>query len=262
MAWTSPTGLCPLPIGRASDLTVTVDALAVARGRVKKDKHRMMTLEAPDPDKLPAAVSAGIWDSIKLYTEKPPKGSRNNFGLAAYKHWAKLLTQPKARLSWEKAFPRGPKMLAGLTSSFGDIRTFGKNDPAERDVFAAFLDEAAIILHRQALGEAADLFRRSGEAWQHFSDRMLPDAVAELAETRRLILQRHAVFLTQGNQATAEMVQIDKRLAEVAGAMADDFPMSQGEVEHLRSDMADELMVIHDVEAAAVAMMIEAMSDD
>ena len=105
---------------------VSPETLAAARGRVKKDKFRIITLEPPVADKLAAAVQAGIWDTIKLFTEKPPKGSRNNFGLQAYQWWIKLLTRPRTRLSWEKEFPAGRPMFAGLTSQFSDINTFGK----------------------------------------------------------------------------------------------------------------------------------------
>jgi hypothetical protein len=59
-----------------------------------------MTLSPPNWDRLATAVSAGIWDTLKLFTEKPPKGSKNNFGLNAFQWFAKLLTTPKTRLSW------------------------------------------------------------------------------------------------------------------------------------------------------------------
>ncbi|MCZ7543731.1 MAG: BtrH N-terminal domain-containing protein [Anaerolineae bacterium] len=87
-------------------ITVTTGALDAARARVKKVKFRVLTLEPPNPDKLAAAVQKGIWDCIKLFTEAPPKGSKNNFGLAAFRWWADLLTQPKQRLSWGEGFPR------------------------------------------------------------------------------------------------------------------------------------------------------------
>ena len=77
-------------------LTVATDELLSARARIKKDKFRLMTLDMPDHDKLSAAVSAGIWDCIKLFTEKPPKGSVKNFGLAAYQNWITLLNQAQA----------------------------------------------------------------------------------------------------------------------------------------------------------------------
>ncbi len=61
-------------------VSVTTGELAAARGRVKKAKNRVLTLDPPQEEKLKTAVQAGIWDTIKLFTEKPPKGSKNNFG--------------------------------------------------------------------------------------------------------------------------------------------------------------------------------------
>ena len=133
-------------------LTVTPDELAAARARAKNNKHRLITLEAPDPAKLPAAVGAGIRDCLRLYTEAPPKGSRNNFGLAAYRWWAELLTKPKARLSWEREFPAGPKMLAGLTSAFTDVALFGW-DEIPRDALAFPSVHWALDHYREVEGQ-------------------------------------------------------------------------------------------------------------
>lgn len=240
-------------------LTVTTGALAEARGRVKKDRYRLVTLAAPDAGRLPAAVSAGLWDCVKLYTEKPPKGSSNNFGLAAYRWWSELLTRPKARMSWAREFPPGVKLWAGLTSAFSDIRTFGKDSPAERDTYAAFLDEAAVILDRPALGEAAAAFRRSGEAWRTLSVIMLPASVAPLGEAAAAIIGRHEVFLARGNAAREEMMALDGHLADLRREAAESFPLSEAEVTALQSDMADQLMVIHDIEAAAIEVMRDAL---
>ncbi len=186
-------------------LTVTIGELAAARGRVEKVKNRVLTLDPPREEKLVTAVQAGIWDTIKLFTEKPPKGSKNNFGFAAYQHWAKMLTAAKGRGSWAKEFPAGRELYAGLCSAFTDINTFGKVGFAERDVYAAFLDEAAVILEKPALNEAADQFRKSAEAWQALSLALLPDEVDLLKETRQLMLRKRDVFLDQGNEGIAEM---------------------------------------------------------
>ena len=135
-------------------LTVTVAELAAARARVKKIKFRLLSLDMPDPDKLPAAVQKGIWDCIKLYTEAPPRGSKRNFGLAALKRWANLLTNPKQKLSWAKEFPAGRKRYAGLTSTFNSIALFGQDgerQDAERGLYADFLDEAGLVLNKPAL---------------------------------------------------------------------------------------------------------------
>jgi hypothetical protein len=235
-------------------LTATTGELAAGRGRTKKSGHRLMTLEAPDADKLPAAVSAGIWDCIRLYTEPPPKFGRNSFGLAAHRRWAELLTRPKTRMSWEREFPAGAKMYAGLTSAFTDVAIFGKegDNYADRLLYADFLDEAATILGKPGFNQTADKFRVAAAEWGRLAAALLADEVEPFRETRELMLRRHAFFLDRGNAALEEMRAIDARLAAIKAAVADDFPLTQPEVEAYRARLAEQIMIIHDVEAAAV----------
>lgn len=240
-------------------LQVTTDELAAARGRVKQDKFRMLTLEPPLPQKLPSAVQLGIWHSIKLYTENPPKGSKNNFGLQAYRWWAEQLTRPKARMSWEKQFPPGRKMLAGLVEAFTDINIFGKRGYAERDVYADFLDEAAVLLDKPNLKEAAVHFRRSGAAWEALSLALLPDKVLPFKETRQLLRQRQDLFETQRNAAVEQMKQIDGRLAAIRNEMEINFPLDAAELVAMRENIAAHVMQIHDIEKEAVAALQAAM---
>lgn len=241
-------------------LAVTPDELAAARARVKKEKFRILTLDLPGMDTLPAAVTAGIWDCINLYTEKPPRGSKNNFGLAAYQHWANLLTKPKQRQSWAKEFPPGRAMFAGLLSAFGDINTFGKEGHAERDVYADFLEEASALLEKPALLEVAGHFRRSAAAWDALSLALLPDGIAPLQEARELMLRWHALFLDQGNAALDEIRQIAARLDALKAEMADDFPLDDVAVMELRENVAAHVLRIRDIEEEAVTALRAAMA--
>lgn len=240
-------------------LRVTPDELDAARGRVKKFKNRLITLEPPDPDKLPAAVRKGIWDCIKLFTEAPPKGSKNNFGLAAYRWWSELLTNPKARLSWEKEFPAGGKMYSGLTWAFNHINTFGNDGHAERDLYAIFLEEASQILGKLALQQVAEMFRDSARAWDELSTALLPDDVAELAETRQLMLRRHRLFLEQGSAALDDIQQVTARLAEIKAQVSESFAMDDAGVIAMREDISRHVMRIHDIEMEAVEELQAAM---
>lgn len=235
-------------------LTATAGELAAARGRAKNNKHRLITLEAPDPAKLPAAVSAGLWDSIRLYTEAPPRGSKNNFGLAAFRWWAELLANPKARVSWERVFPAGRKMLSGLSTVFTDVACFGmdEGDYAGRRLYADFLDEAAVILGRPGLQEAAGRFRAAAEAWRALTLALLPDEVELFRFTREWLLRRHHAFLHRGNGALEEMKAIDAQLEANMAAAETDFPLSAAEVSGHRQRLAEQVMAVHDVEAAAV----------
>ena len=241
-------------------LRVSADELDAARARIKKEKFRVLTLDEPDPDKLTAAVSAGIWESVNLFTEKPPRGSKNNFGLAAFKWWAKQLTNPRARVSWAKTFPAGRAMYAGLTSTFDHIVLYGKEGNAERALFADFLDEAATILGKPALRDVAPQFRHSGQAWDVLAVALLPDAVAPFGETRRLLLERHRIFLDEGHKALPRIRKINGRLDEIRSSMADDFPLDEAGVAALREEMAEHVMGIHDLEEFAVADLRAAMA--
>lgn len=234
-------------------LSMTTGQLANLRARVKNIKHRVLTLDIPDEEKLPAAVRAGIWDTIRLFTEKPPKGARHNFGLAAYKRWAEMLTTPKKKSSWAKEFPVGAKLYAGLTCAFWDINIFGKDGKAERDVYADFLDEASLILDKPDLRSVAQQFRASAAAWDDLSVALLPDSSPLLAETRQLMLGQHRLFLDEGAASLTERQAIGDRLKVIRGQVADDFPLTPAEVTDLQEAIAAQVLRIHDIEAGAVA---------
>jgi hypothetical protein len=241
-------------------LAVTTTELAAARAWIKKDKFRILTLEPPDQQKLITAVQAGIWDCLRLYTEAPPKGKKDNFGLSAFHYWANLLTRPKNRLSWEKVFPAGLEMYAGLTSAFTDINIFGKEGYAERDLYADFLDEAAQILDRPGLKEAAEVFRRSAGLWDGFGTALLPDEIPALGEARRLMLERHETFLHQGNAGLAQIRAIDERLASIRRRLTGEFSLDPREVVTFREGLAERLLAIHDVEKQAVEALQEGIA--
>ena len=241
-------------------LIISTQQLHTARARVKKDKFRILTLEPPVPGKLPSAVQAGIWDCIKLYTEKPPKGSKNNFGLAAYQHWISLLTRPKARLSWEREFPAGRKMLAGLMGVFDSINCFGNVGYAERDVFADFLAEASMILGKPALNEVAAQFRQSAAAWDAFGTAVLPDELPMLSQMRHILLQQRDLLHSQGSAAIGQIIQLKQEEKALLKQSETEFPLGEQEVVAFRENMAAHLQKIHDIEATAVANLKAAMS--
>ena len=246
----------------AVGLTCSAETLQTARGRIKKDKHQLTTLEAPDFDKLPAAVTEGINFTISIFTEKPPKGSKNNFGFNAYQHWVKLLTKPKQRGSWEKEFPIGIKQYSALTSSWERIAAFGQaSGGADRHNYADFLDEANIILSKPTLSEAAAVFRRSADAWRALETILLPDEIAPFAEARNLLIERRDRFINEGNNAIERRKAINQRLSEIRASMESDFPLSQTETVSLRENIADNVQTIADIEMEGIGLLKEAMME-
>ena len=236
-------------------LTVTTAELATARGRVKQDKYRILVLDLPDPEKLAAAVTAGIWDCINLYTEKPPKGAAHNFGLQAFQHWADLLTKPKQRMSWEKEFPVGAKFYAGLTSTFSRLGAVGINGEADRPLYATFLEEAGVILNKPALTEVAQQFRQSGAAWRTLGTILLPDAIPPFQATRLFMERKRQLFVEQGDASRQERTQIDEQLQAIRTKMLTDFPLSAAEVVALREQISQQVLHIRDLEQAAITQL-------
>ena len=241
-------------------LHVSIGELAAARAKVKKVRHRVLTLGMPDDARIEDAVLAGIQDSIQLYTEKPPKGARHNFGFAAYQRWADALRKPKMRGSWEKEFPLGRKMYAGLESVFSDTHTYGKLGFAERDVYADFLDEAAIVLDRPMLKEGAAQFRTSAQAWRELGSLLLPDSIPPWGEARKLMLENQRLFLDFGADSYETGRANADRLIAIRREMETDFPLSEADVVTFREAIADQVLKISAVEELAVSSMKEAIA--
>ncbi|MFT5194931.1 MAG: hypothetical protein ACI9EW_003687 [Cellvibrionaceae bacterium] len=237
------------------------DEFMAGWGRVKKYKYRLGTFEAPAADKLASAVSAGIWDTINLFTEKPPKGGKNSFGHLAYQRWIKLLSKPKTRLSWEKEFPRGVKLFAGLKEGFTRTSTFGQaQGGADRRPYAAFLYEAAELLDKPTLTHVADMFLQSADAWEEMGRRLLPADVPLLAETRHLLEQKRERFYAGGPGTGEEVTGINTRLSEIRAICEADFPLSQNEVEAQRMGIAEQVQCICDIEFKAIEQLKTAMT--
>lgn len=247
-------------------LIVDAEIFMKARARVKQDKFRVVALHHPDLDKLPIAVQKGIWQCISLFTEAPPKGTRDNFGFAALQKWANMLTNTRNKQSWARMFPPGSALYNALAGDryqpglIGWIATWGSGNGAERGVYADFLTEAAQILNKPDLVEVAEAFRKSANIWCDFLNAALPDDVPLLREARELKLRRHQLFVEQGTARFDEIQQHNNRLDEIKATVKREFPMSETEVTQLREHMREYVLKIHDVEKLAVEMLQAALS--
>ncbi|MBT4002907.1 MAG: hypothetical protein HOF10_06285 [Chloroflexi bacterium] len=243
-------------------LKITVDQLAAARSRVKKDKYRILTISEPNPKKIKLAVEKGIWDSIKLYTEKPPKGAANNFGYLAYQRFSDILTNPKARMSWAKEFPVGAKLFAGLSSTFTSAFVYGKKGEsldAERLLFADFLKEATVILEKPGLAKAVSKMEKSAASWKNLAMQIFPDGISLLKESRELILEKDLLFRKNGSKEIQRMKEVNSRLDEIKELFENDYPLSDNETEKLLGGIAEAVMSIHDMEKEAIDILQEEM---
>jgi hypothetical protein len=241
-------------------LMVTPDELAVARKRGAAVKNRVIVLAKPDFDALPSAVEDGIRAALALYTDAPPKGAKDNFGLAALHKWANLLVDETDKRGWAQVFPRGRALYAGLLGAFVFIETWGTEGAGSRGMYADFLDEAADILSRPALHEAAARYREAIPAWRALAAGLLPDQVEPLRQTRALLMRSYGLFLERGGAALVERLAIREQVAALKAEMLADFPMNDGEVAALRAELRERVLHVAEAEAAAVSALQAAMA--
>jgi hypothetical protein len=244
---------------------ISMQGLTKARGRVKEDRYRLITLDAPQTAKLAGAVHKGICQAISLFTENPPRGARDNFGFAAYEKLAEMLVNKRNKHSWERFFAPGIRMYHALAGSpvqpgaYHWVNTRGSADGADRGLYANFLLEAAHILNKPALEEVAAKFRESHESWLAFADALLPDDIPLLGESKRLIQRKHDLFIERGDNALPEIKKIDARLNELLAESENRFPLSPSQSADLRSNLRDILLQIKTLEQQAVHLLQSAV---
>ncbi|NJO05221.1 MAG: BtrH N-terminal domain-containing protein [Chloroflexaceae bacterium] len=229
--------------------------LATARGRTQKNQYKLVTLAplaAPTAETVAQAVRAGIRDGVALFLDGPPKGPPRNFGQAALQTWADMLTDTKSVKRWSKVFATGSELYAGLTAAYGSIESWETGGAASRSQYADFLDEARVLLDLPALSDIAQQFRQSAQQWRDLAAALLPASVPPLHVTRTLLTHKDRLFGERGAQALDEIRQVDERLDQIRGEVAQQFPLSAAEVATLREELRERVLAIRATEQAAM----------
>jgi hypothetical protein len=232
---------------------------ATSRARVKKEKFRMMTLDVPSFDKLPQNVEAALRGTVKSFFTSPIKGYASNFGFAAYQRWADILTNDRDKQSWNRIFPAGRPMFAGLTSSFDRIETFWTGGAASRPAFADYLDEASLIIERPALREVAKQFKSLAPAWNSLCMALLPDEIAPFREARELMVRKRDLYQQKGAASLKEIKKIHERLAKIRTAMQTKFPLKGGVELDFKENLRTHILKVYDLEHKAITALDAAL---
>jgi Domain of unknown function (DUF4872) len=171
------------------------EELAARRGRVRKDRHRLLAIGDGEPD-VAAAVRAGL-ARCTAGPEKPPMVGMSLEGIA---RWAERLHGGRGKESWARRFPPGKHLLGALRSTHAGIEAYGGG--LMRPMQARGLREAAALLDMPALLEIADRTDALASRWSALADvasRGGDDVGALLAD-----LQRRARGLYEEELATRE----------------------------------------------------------
>ncbi len=235
-------------IGDLTDepIGIPLDRLAVARGRIKKDKNRLLALPtitaAPD-------LRAAALDGLRACHGALVEGRMANFTLAAFETLARRLHgAAKDPERWEIVFPRGGKLWTGLTSLHNYIEHYGTGGGLCRPIFAEFLTEAATAFDLPELGPLSERYDALGRDWSSLAEAALPDRVP-LFRRAKEAMARRAEMIAAG--ATDEVRAAWRELGELAVEAGEEFPIPEAEVDELRRELRARVWALYEGEMAA-----------
>ncbi|MCU0512613.1 MAG: DUF4872 domain-containing protein [Anaerolineae bacterium] len=227
---------------------VPAAAFAAARERITHDKHRLLFVTPPAQVEVAAALRAGIADHVEHLG-----GASETFALPVYPKWARLMTHPTDKKSWRTVFAERSGLYTTLCSLYESITEDGTEGSALRALYADFLAEAAELLHRPGLKEAAAAYQAAAQAWQRLAAAALPDSVPEFAATRALLQQRYTAYHTLDVAGTAAaMAQLGTLAAQ---CNREGFPLEAAATGELFVSLADQLRAVYAAEVQALAVL-------
>jgi hypothetical protein len=236
--------------GRAP-FRIPPDVMAAARGRTGSYKHRIValpTMEDPIPaDRLRAAMRAGLEDQVDHL-----RSSSDSFSPPAWRKWARMMTDTRNAKGWPRVFAGGHGLFGALLAIVEAVDANASPWGGHlRDLYATFLDEAAVALDRPALTDAARAWRRAADAWDELADSAVPpdlDGAAEAVEAIETL--RDAV-----NDGDAGRERV-RAAADVVWAIrarySESFPLAPDRIDEILHDLGNQLAAIHEAEVDAV----------
>jgi hypothetical protein len=252
-------------IGDLTDdpITIPLADLARSRARIKKQKHRLLSVASGKPGQ----VSQNLGDLVRsglqrchdglLHPTLP--GAKNNARLEALEVWARRMhgSNDKAREteSWERVFRPGPNLWRGLCSIHDFIENHGTGGGLCRPLFADFLHEAAEALSNPGLATLAEQYSELGQRWSELADAAMPGDVPAFREAKEL-QTRKAELLHEG--AGPEAVRaVWQRLGELSKEVREQFPLSDADCTDLRARLREQILRLYEGEVAAQAAILK-----
>jgi hypothetical protein len=175
-----------------------------------------------------------------------------NFGLEAFKKWAKMLTNTKNKKGWPNCFPGGPPLHGAMSSLFAQIELRGYGGSAFRGLYADFLDQAAGVLKKSALKKVAEQFRESEASWRAISEAALPDSIPLLKETREALTRRSVLIRKPRTTAIdKELESLRDRLKQLHERSAKELSLSKADTLDLFGAISERVLETEKIERAA-----------
>ena len=233
-----------------SPARISVEELEEVRHSHYAPKFRSLTVkDAPAKPDIREMLS----ERIRLTCSQMLEGlGIANFGLEAFKKWAKMLTNTKNKKGWPNCFPGGPPLHGAMSSLFAQIELRGYGGSAFRGLYADFLDQAAGVLKKSALKKVAEQFRESEASWRAISDAALPDSIPLLKETREALTRRSVLIRKPRTTAIdKELESLRDRLKQLRERSAKELSLSKADTLDLFGAISERVLETEKIERAA-----------
>jgi hypothetical protein len=169
------------------------------------------------------------------------------------------MTDPLNAKAWPRVFADGNGLFGALAAIHE--RVDGQVGPSGghlRELYAAFLDEAAAALDDAALADAADAWRGVADLWEELADAALPpdlDGAAEAVEAAETL---HEAVM-DGEPGRSRAAAAAETAWSIRTRYADEFPLPPDRVAAILEDLGDRVGAIHDAELHALALTSQAI---
>jgi len=241
-------------IGDLGDEPVAVPLadFAAARARIKKQKHRLLSLspagKRPDVTNL---VTDALEECRKELGKSSAKSMRGNFQLDVLKTWADRLHGDAGKDGWARVFKPGVNLWRGLTSIYDFIENYGTGGALCRSLFAEGLTEAAASLGDDRLAALAKRYTDLGRQWSELADTAMPEGVPVMRAAKKLRVQRGE--LLHSGAAPDKVRAAWEKIEEQQRAAGECFPLKEAQCDELRAELQAQVRAIYEAEVAAVA---------
>lgn len=232
-------------------------ALALARKQVCSHKNRLMTLESTtrlSAEGLKAAVLSGIQACVRDLMVPHIK----TFNLPGLLEWAHVLASTRNKKGWPVVYSDG-NLYPALRDTFDSIETGGTGGKLFRDMYAEFLEEAAVVTGREALVACAEQYRTLGTRWQKLALQTMPDSQPAFVKTVELLRERQQLVETLGAPARPRLLEIRESLEKLDGQMRDHFPLDPGQAHRLLVELSAEIEQLYEGEMDAAEALERAI---
>lgn len=246
-------------IGDLTDAPISIPLadLAKSRARIKKQKHRLLSLPEAStkvtPD-LKALVQAGLRRCHEVLQHQTLPGMKSNGKLEALKTWANRLHGSKDKESWEAIFKPGANLWRGLTWIYDCIENYGTGGGLCRPIFSEFLQEAGSALKDSRLTALGEQYAALGRQWSELAEAALPDDVPLMRAAKDAMTRRRE--LLHDGASVEEVRAAWQELGELAKQASHQFPLSAKECADLRAQLQQKVLAIYEGEVAAQAALL------